>query len=287
MAYKQVPKGYFKAEHPLPHNMRNRFELTIDDTVDKNCTYIPLILNDEGLVNADTVNVNPRHGSFAESNNPYCYHDSIIPKMMVNLKMMMTKGAIETDKMRHIIVNWAPVYVSFLNRLEAQDSKTAVQIEDIMELQHETVGKSVYPIWGGTKMAGADVLVGIHANATTALMGMTTNANLERVIWDKELFFDAMQYYTNAPMLQKVVGSIHKVVLNRDRMYQYFSGNFTHPMVKRINDYTFCGLLFYAPKTSDVEQLVIAGDSTAISHVNVSTHIRYDEWNSEFDQTTS
>ncbi len=286
MVYKQTPKGYLKAEHPLPHNFNYKLQLGVDDTTTYNATYMPLILNDEGLVNADTVIANPRHGSFAEAANPYNYHDSIIPRMTVALRAGLTKGAIETDKVRQLKFSWMPVYLSFLNRYEAEDSKTAVQIEDILELEHETVGKSGYPLWSGTDMNYAGN-VGVHANATTALMGLTTNAVMENIVFDKELFFDAMQYYTNAPMLKTVIGKMKTVTVTRDRDYRYYSNNFTHPMVKRINDYTFCGILLHASKAGSADQLPIGGDVTNIGHINIQAHIRYDEWNSEFDQTTS
>lgn len=287
MAFQQTPKGYLKAENPLPHNFKYFFNLQIDDATIKNATYVPLIMNDEGLVNADTVIANPRHGSFAESSNPYCYHDSIIPRMMVSINAQLTKGAIETDKIRSLKFTWMPVYTSFLNRLEAQDSKTAVQIEDVLELQHETVGKSVYPIWSGTDMTVASTL-GIHANATTAFGGLTTNAVMENIVFDKDLFFDALQYYTNSPMLKKVIGRMHTVTLRRDEIYNFYSNNFTNPMVKRINDYTFCGILFHASKATSADQTInVATDVTAIDHIGINIKVRYPEWNQEFDQTSS
>jgi len=283
--YKQVPKGYLRAEHPLPHNLKFDFQMGMETGVPNQATYLPLIMNDEALVNADAVNANPRHASFAEADHSYCHHDSIIPKMMVSFKAKMTKGAIVTDEVRHIVFNWMPVYTSFLNRLEAEDSKTAVQIEDILELTHETVGKSVVPTWSGSNITGDNIE--LHATPTTALMGLTTNAIPESVIFDKDQFYDALQFMTNAPMLRKVIGRMHTVHLTRDRIYSFYSSNFTNPMVKRINDYTFCGILVQIPQAGTPDQMILAADTTAIDHVAFAAQVRYDEWNSEFDQTTS
>jgi len=289
MVYKQIPKGYFKSEFPLPHNIKYSLAMSIDDTLALNATYLPILMNDEGLVNADTVNVNPEHGSFAESNNVYCYKNSIIPKINFTLQMKMAKPGIVTDALRTIIMHWMPVYVSFLNRLDAADSKTGVTVENILELEHETTGKSAYPLWGTAKFDGGDV--GIHTNATTALMGLTTNDIIENIVFDRELFFDALQYYTNAPMLKKVIGRSHRVILHRDKPYYYHSNNFTSPMVKRINPYTFCGILVYADKATTAaeknEQMLDSADVTAITHMELYATLRYDEWNSEFDQTSS
>ncbi len=286
MKYKTIPKGYFKVENPLPHSFNYRFGLNIDDSVALNCTYLPILLNDEGLVNPDTVNVNPEHGSFAESTNPYCYKNSIIPRLNIHMSAQMSKGAIETDKLRHINFSILPIYTAFLSRLDAADSKTAVDVEAILELEHETVGKSCYPLWSGTNLTLANT-VGIHANATTALMGLTTDAILESIVYDKELFFDAMQYYTNGSMLRKVVGRRRSVYLNRDFTWRFNSNNFTMPMVKRINEYTFCGILIHAGKAGDADQLIEAGSASSINHIDFNAHVRYDEWNAEFDQTAS
>ncbi len=285
MVFKTIPKGYFQTEFPLPHNLNYIFDFGIETTA-SNATYIPIILNDEALVNADAVNVNPEHGSFAEADHAYCHKNSIIPRINFTLRAAMTFGAIETDGMRSMPFSWMPVYTSFLNRLEAEDSKTAVQVEDILELEHETVGKSCYPLWATTNLLNGG-LVELHATPTTPLMGLTTDAVHENIVFDKELFFDSLQYYTNAPMLKKVTGSMKTVTITRDRPYIYHSYNFTNPMVKRINPYTFCGVLCYTPLASNVESLVKASETTNISHLRVSAHIRYDEWNPHFDQTPS
>lgn len=284
MVYKRPPRGYEKDEHPLPHNMKIKFSLGMET---KNETYVPLILNDEGLVNPDLVIANPAHGSFAESNNPYCYHDSIIPRMNITIKARMSKGAVETDKVQELEFYWMPVYTSFLNRLEAADSKTGVTVEGLLELEHETVGKSAYPIWSTTKLTGHAGDTKIHADATTALMGLTTDDSLETVVFSDSQFFDALQYFTNAPMLKKVVGRMHRVRVRKDKMYVYHSNNFTNSMVKRINDYTFCGILFDLPIGTDSRQIMEAGDTTDINHLHLSVYTRYDEWNSDFDQTAS
>ncbi len=285
MAFKRPPKGYLRDDQPLPHNFGVTFEMGMESGAGHEATYVPLILNDEALVNPDLVIANPRHGSFAEMDDAYCYHDSIIPKINLTIRAKMSKVAIETDAVRTLTFSWMPVYCAFLNRLDAADSKTGVSVEDILELTHETTGKSVQPIWSGNNLSGG--VLGIHATPTVALMGLTGDAIIERVIFDKDLFYDALQFYTNAPMLRKCVGPMRRVTLKRDNRYFYHSNNFTHPMVKRVNDYTFCGILFSLPLVGTVEQMTNAGEVTAIDHMQIGVHCRYDEWNPDFDQTSS
>ncbi len=281
----RAPRGYQKSDFPLPHQLEYKFGLGLDGT-SKESTYIPIIMNDRGLVNADLVNANPEHGSFSEEPSPYCYKGSIIPKVMFSLTMSMSKGAIETDKVRTIKVNWLPVYTSFLNRLTAEDSKSGNTVAEILELVSEAVGKSVVPIWSTVNMSAAGT-VPVHSAATTALMGLTTDATHESTIFDDNIFYDAMQYYTNRNMLKKVIGKMHRVIVNRDRPYRYYSNRFTSPMVKRINDYTFCGVLVWTKKSGDVDQIPLAGDTTDINHVDCKCIVRYNEWNPEFDQTAT
>ncbi len=283
MARKFPPRGYAAQEYPLPHNWGFECELNAD-AASQNCTYIPLILHDEGMTGVESVNVNPKHGSFAESSTPYCYPDSIIPKMMYRMQVSLTKGAIETDKMRSCVFNYMPVYTAFVNRLDAADDKTGTKVETILDLEYETVGKSCYPIWTTTKL-DMSYTVGIHGSATTALMGMTTSPTLENIAFLPETFFDALQYYTNSSMLKKVVGPWKTATVTRDRPFKYYSNNFTHPNVKRINPYTFCGMLIYTPNGGDFAQNFEAADVTDISHLLVKGHVRYDEWNAHFDQT--
>ncbi len=286
LVFKAIPKGYFQTEFPLPHNINYTGQFGLETTA-SNATYLPIILNDEALVNADAVNVNPEHGSFAEADHAYCHKNSIIPRINFTLRVQLTKAAVETDAVRAVRFSFMPVYTSFLNRLEAEDSKTAVQIEDILELEHETTGKSCYPLWGAVNLLSGGT-VELHATPTTALMGLTGDAVHENIVFDKELFFDALQYYTNAPMLRKVTGRMKTVTITRDRPFIYHSNNYANPMIKRINPYTFCGVLLYSPLvTNTSESLIRAGDTTNVSHIDFNSHIRYDEWNPHFDQTPS
>ena len=172
MAYKRIPRGYFRTEYPLPHNYRVNFQLSVDDSTAKTGTHVPIVQSDLGLVSPDLIIANPEHGSFAEVPHMQCHKNSIIDNMKVRVRFHMAKGAIETDKMRSLDIYILPVYTAFLNRLDAADIKTGVSVEDILELTHETTGKSVQPIYGNVNLAAATVLTP-HANTTVPLMGMT------------------------------------------------------------------------------------------------------------------
>ncbi len=284
-SFKRIPRGYFNSEYPLPHNFNVFFNLSLDSASGTYGTFIPVIMSDEGLVNPDLVIANPEHGSFAEVGYSHCYKNSIIDNMTIRIRAKITKGAIETDKVRDLEYHIIPVYSNFLTRLEASDSKTGVSVEDILELTHETTGKSVQPIYGGNNLVNGTT-IGVHTNATVALMGMTTNLILENTVFDPNLFWDAMQFYTNSSMLRKVIGKVMKFRITRDRGNQIILRG-VKGMIKRIQEYTICGFIIYAALEGNNQSMLVVGDVTAIQHLTFSIDVRYDEWNSEFDQTSS
>ncbi len=201
--------------------------------------------------------------------------------------MALTKGAVETDKIRSLVVNWMPIYISFLDTLEAEDEKTATQIEDILELEHFTDNKDTQPEYSGIKISTLHNVApsSIHYTEVFGDWGLTTDLKYESVAFDLGAFYDTLQFKTNAGMLKKVIGPMRKVILRQDHPYFHFSSNFTYPSIKRANPYTFCGVLFHLPQMGQFMQVGEVADTTAIDHVNIEGRIRYDEWNSVFDQS--
>ncbi len=286
MASKYPPKGYKGREYPLPHNFNEVFALNGENEA-KNSTIVSLLRTSEVATGAEAIEVNPRNANFAEDNGPLIHMNSIVPRINLTIKAYMTKNAEATDSMRRILFNWMPIYISFLDTLEAMDSKTGTQIEDILELQHETTNKDTYPLYSGTDLGVTDnvSLSSVGASEAFGDYGLTTDAKHESVAFSKEDFYDTLQYKTNGAMLRKVTGPMRTGYVTRDRAYLHHSNNFTYPSVKRGNEYTFCGILIHLPQGSEADQVFLATDTTDIAHLNVSVSCRYDEWNADFDQT--
>ncbi len=282
--YRKPPRGYYQRQYPLPHEFNYDFELGCESAL-KDTTICTLIRTSKAGNDADTIEVHPNNAAFQVDAGPHILRNSIIPRMNVSLRMALTKGAIETDKIRELLVNWMPIYTAFLEPLDAVDDKTNDDVEQLIGLQHDTINEDVYPDFVGADLpTGTQPLSTVTDGEAFGDYGLTTNANLEPVLWSKEDFYDAMHYYQNRSMLKKVTGRMHTVKLNRDRHYSYFSRNYTYPSVKRGNPYTFCGILFNLPQGGDKDQLVRAADTTDISHVNIRLNVRYDEWNPLFEQ---
>ncbi len=284
MARKFPPRGYKQNEYPLPHNFSYFFQLNAEDT-SKDATICTFFRTSESAINADAVQVNPRNAAFVEDTGPLIFNGSIIPRLMVRFSAIMTKGAIETDKLQQINIKYMPLYTAFLPSLDAEDEKTATSVEDTVKLTHATNNKDTHPLFvGKLTTSGNQPLSTVPETEVFGDYGLTTNATMEAVAFLEEEFFDTMQYKTNSGMLKKVVGQFKTQRLTQERGFTFFSNNFTKPMVKRGNPYTFCGMLFVVPAASEMTQLFPIGASTTIPHVVFKVSVRFDEWNPNFDQ---
>ncbi len=273
------PRGYMGQEFPLQHDIEFAFQLSAEDET-KNSTILPILISDQGKTSADTTIVNPRHSAYAVVDAVNCFPESIIPRIQLSYRCSLTKGAIETDLVRSLSLNVMPVYTAFLNRLDAADYRTNNDTETIIELTHETTDEQCYPLWSGVKLDNGSTLA-------QNVPGLTTNQKIESVAFDKELFFDAMQYYTNKNMLKTMVGRMKTLLLKRDYPYSQSTNNFNYPITKFMNPYAFCGLMFHLPQTGQIDQYGLAADTTVIPHINVSGKIRFPEWNKSFNQESA
>ncbi len=279
------PKGYRNDEYPLPHNGGFSFGLS-SENVARDSTIIRFFGMNEQFINPEAVHVNPGNALFAEEGGSAICRGSIIPRLNLTFHINMTKGAIETDKMRAIKVQFMPIYTAFLDSLDAIDEKTGEDIESIIEMQHDVTDKCAFPLYSGTKLQNTAPIV-MNSRAFTevfGVVGLTTNNTPESVAFDSEKFYDALQYYSNAGKMKAHIGRMRTVVVTRDRPFQYHSNNFTFPTVKRGNPYMFCGMLYHVP--AGIDQFYTAGDTTDIDAVHIKGRYRYDEWNTAFEQAT-
>ncbi len=279
------PKGYRAQEYPLPHAFDSIFQLSAEDA-SKDSTLLTLLRSSEVATGVEAIEVNPRNPNFAEDTGPLIHNGSLVPKMSFKLTAKMSKVAETTDGMRAVTFSWFPIYIAFLDSLTASDDKTGVEVEDILELQHETTNKDTYPLNTAGKLIGAEPvnLSNIVAAEAFGDYGLSASTQREAVAFDQNLFYQALSYYTNKGMLSKVIGKVTTFTLHRDNIYKYFSNNFTYPSVKRGNPYTFCGIMVYVHQVNKPELPIPAAEVTAISHVNFGFRVRFNEWNPLFDQ---
>lgn len=280
------PKGFGSINYPLPHTFEYFFGLSAEGTT-KDATNLPLFRASEVINSVEGIECNPSNPAFGEQPGSLIAMNSIVPKITLNMHFALTKGAIETDKIRAVKMKWMPIYTAFLDSLTAEDTKTATEIEDVLLLTHNVDNKDVHPTYSGTDLDTGTFPV--TTRGTTEVFGdagLTTDLKLESVAFNEASFWDAMRYYSNKQKLATVVGKVHSVVITRDRPYTYFSQNFTMPTVKRGNPYTGCFILMWLPQAGATGQFFQAADTTAaMEHIYGNCTVHYSEWNADMDQT--
>lgn len=283
------PRGYDLQQFGLRHRFEHQFSLSVEDET-KNSTFIPIIRGSEACNVVETINVNPSNATFAEETGITCNIGSIIPRISLSMTAKLSKLAIKTDEIKALKFNWMPVYSGFLESLTPIDSlNTSISVEDILELTHTVGDKNVDPIFSTVKLPnGSAMPLSTVNDADEALAdwGLTTTAVLESVAFDKELFFQAAQYFSIKGMLRKITGRMRTEVVKQDHFWSYHSSNYTHPNVKRVNPYTICGILVHLPQAGEADQIALAADTTALAlgHIDFTAIVRYTEWHPSFEQ---
>lgn len=284
------PKGYRSQEYPLYHNMEYKFQLDVEDET-KNSTICSLIRG-VNLAGAEAVEVAPTNFNYAEDTGTEVFRGSIVPKMTIDITARINGTANAIDPIPSMIFKWMPIYSSFLSSLDAADHSGLGDIEATLELQHDIVEERVNPLFSTVKLgtfgSGTQPLSIIPETEVFGDIDLAASAVLESVAFDEKNFWDIKRIGSNAGMLNKVTGSMKTVKLNYDRgQYHYFSNNFTNPIVKRSNAYTFCGILFHVPQANEFQQLCDSVEiTTSVNQISFGVRCQFEEWNQDFDQTS-
>ncbi len=267
-----------KKWYARPHQMQLAWEFDLE-TADKQDTIVPVAMYDEGLGDPASYNAHPQHASFAEAAEPNCYPESTISDIFIELKVGFTKGAIETDKIQGLSYCFMPIHMAFENDYTANDDSTSLEIQDILNMQFETTDRQGYPLFSGTKLTERIAGWGTFA---ANVPGLTTNQIMESVTLGTGAYYDMLHYRSNARKLQSVQSgikwnSIYRVRPTRSHKFRLTSDT------KFMNQYTFYGIYVMAPPVSDIQQYVVAADTTAISHLWCSLRSRFNEWHQAFN----
>ncbi len=267
--------------YPRIHNFNFGFGLSAEATT-KAHTIVPYIMQDNALIDYETIKTNPENADFATVAYPNCCAGSYVPKITVGWMAFIPTADTEIISLKFDTMRLG---CAFLNRLDAFDKKTGDDIETILELTHETTDEQAYPLWNNTKL-----FEGAGTYDYDALVpGLTTTQQPEGVAFDKEMFFDAMHYYTNKQMLRSVTSGmrshlVSEPIVPHGRSIIMGGGTYSlPPACKFMNPYTFHGELFSVPQVGDRSQLQLAGETTAIEHLTVKGFVRFNEFNPDFE----
>lgn len=258
--------------------MQLLFGVSIESTAD-DTTVIPVIKYDEGMAGPSSYKANPRNPSFAESNSPSCYPDSLISNFECKIRVQLTKKAMETDKIQSLNYAHQVIHPAFLEDLTPKDEKTGLSIENILHLTHETTDRQTSPIYDGLKLSQlASGTADLHAD----VLGLTTDQQIENSIMNLEQYYDALQYSPLAPKLRKVQSGVKWETLSKNKLFKTHKF-FLKSNIKRMNEYAALMIRLIIPDVDNIYQPIDVADTTAIDHLIISFYARYLEWNENFN----
>ncbi len=284
MARMFPPRGYTAEQYPLPHNFSSSFGLGATSAT-KGATSVPILRNSKNSAGVEGVTVNPRNAAFIEETGATCFEGSIVPRINFTMSCFIPEAAIATG-VRHINFKFMPIYFSFLESLTAQDHLSNVSVEDVLEVVNSGSEDSVTPIYD-TKLFSPGNMP-LNTVTETEVFGdwdLTTDVTYEGIAFNEELMFDALQFHTSKGMLRKAMGRIRTAQVRQDRPFHFSSNNFTQPSVKRINPFTYCGMIIWVPQADTPGQSLLDSEITDIEHLHFNYRCRFNEWNPNFDQT--
>ncbi len=263
-----------------PHNKRNTWAHGLETAVANRATIYPLIMYDEGLGSPTDYEANPEHASFVEAAEPNCYPGSRVDNAFITLRVSLTKAALETDKLHMVRGAFMMIHTAFKEDLTANDELSGLDIGEILELDSEATDRQTYPLWNDIDMP--DMMGTSFALLPANVPSLVTDQSIEGVAFSENIYYNALNYFTNAGKLKKVASGLKWFVLTKDRPYKEFK-IFVHSKNKFMNPYSFMGCLVYFPPVDSVEQIPVAGDTTNVNHIRVDMKYRYYEWNGNFN----
>ncbi len=269
---------------PRIHNYEFGFGLSVDDA-NKASTIVPYMFQNNALVDYEDIKTNPENADFAVVGYGDTLAGSYIPRLMVHWVMYIRPA---DSELIHLQVDTMKIATAMLNRLDAFDKKTNNDIETILELTHDTGDEITKVLWNGTKLFESGGTFDYAPASGFADIGLTTDGQPEGVAFDKEMFFDAMHYYSNKEMLKAVTDNMRNYTLSEPsvphgRSIVTGGTKFVPSLCKFQNPYTFCGELFSLPQTGSRSQYHVASDSTPIEHLTVKGFVRFNEYNPDFN----
>ncbi len=269
--------------YPLHHNYTFGFGLDMDDAASsKHSTIVPYAFQDNAIVDYETVKVNPENEDFTTRSEPNCAAGSYVPRITVMWQAWAPSTEVDVLQFRTMKIN-----IAMLNRLDAFDKKTGNDIETLLELTHETTDEQTLVLWNATKLYEGHGVNDYHANVA----GLTGTQQPEGVAFDIEMFFDAMHYYTNKQMLRAVTQPMKKHFINGAlstdrRQFEKVVNTYSNSMpsiCKYMHPYTFFGELFHLNASGSQQQFANIGDTTAVEHLTVIGHVRFNEYNPDWN----
>ncbi len=262
-----------------PHEMDHAWFHGLEPAVTNGATIYPLCLYDEGLGTPSDYEAHRENAAFVSVGMPNCFPESRVDFIISRLTLSLTKAAITTDAIPAVNVQFMPIFTSFIEDYTAIDELSTMEIQDVLELTTESTDNQGFPLYNDVKV--------IEKFANSALLdaampGLTSTQVLEGVAWQPGLYYDMLHFQTNSNKLKVCQGGLKSVTLTPNKPVASFKIRLRNK-TKRMNKFTFFGILVSVPGVGSRNQYAVAADTANLNHVAVNMVTRYNEWNPEFN----
>jgi len=274
-------KQFTKVEmYAQPHQLATQFAFELDDET-LNTTIVPIAFYDEGMGAPTSLETHPENANFAViAHQANCFINSRINLTMSNLRFNITSKFLD-ENLPAVRCSFMPIHMAFIDDYTAIDELSALEVQDVLEMQTESTDNQGGPLY----VAATDLAVptaGASTLATTTPF-LDTTTSLEAVAFSQTNFYDMLHFMTNSGKLKVAQSGLKWFTLSAQRPTASFDIQI-NPKVKRMNKFTYFGVMIHIPVSGSREQYVAAGDITAATqYVNCTVRSRYSEWNQDFN----
>ncbi len=274
-------KQFTKVEmYAQPHEIGCQFSFELDDET-LNSTIVPIAFYDEGLGTPTALETHPENAAFAViDNQANCFINSRVNLVLSELRFSLTSKALD-ENLPSIRMAFMPIHMAFIDDYTAIDELSTLEVQDVLEMQTESTDNQGGPLY----VAATDLP---EPTATSAVLATTTpfldtDTGLEAVAFLPSVYYSMMHFMTNSGKLKATQGGLKWFTLDANHPSRKFN-IFIRPKVKRMNKFTYFGVLIHVPIHSDRDQHVATGDITAATqYVTCTSRSRYSEWNQDFN----
>ncbi len=274
-------KQFTKVEmYAQPHDIRCEVAFELDDaTLDS--TIIPIAFYDEGMGTPTALETHPENAAFAViAQQANCFINSRINIVLANIRFSLTSKALD-ENLPAVRMAFMPITMSFIDDYTAIDELSTLEIQDVLEMQTESTDNQGGPLYvAATDLPEATASTGLLATTTPFL---DTDTGLEAVAFNVLNYYNMLHFMTNSGKLKATQQGLKWFTLSANNPTRNFDIRI-RPKVKRMNKFTYFGVLVHVPIHSTMDQIVNTGDITAATqYVSVHMRSRYSEWNQDFN----
>ncbi len=263
-----------------PHFLQYGVAFELDDET-INSTICPLAFYDEGMGAPTSLETHPENAAFVVvSDQANCFINSRIDLVLAELRFELTTKFID-DNLTAIRGAFMVITTAFIDDYTAIDELSTLEIQDVLELQTEATDNQGGPLYVAAADLAESSASRAHLASTTPFLD--TDTGLEGVAFNPETYYNMLQFMTNSGKLKAVQNGLKWFLMDINHPVKTFKIHI-RPKVKRMNKFTYFGVLVHFPIAGDSRQIPAAGEITAATqYVVLVVRARYSEWNQDFN----